>query len=198
MKKFSNITSQIIKDEPKVEISKEQIEINQMRYGIMKLMDNLLTIRSYGSAKAELLNGSLSISGKEMFVEALIDLISSKNDISVLESLKSESKDWLSIDNKIQQIKNKSYNLNENLNHLRKIKSFLNSYQNDERFPKMLETYTLRVKDANEAHMRATVAQNMIGDKKFNYSVDKLSAISERFYQRAKELGYNGTTTINK
>lgn len=194
MKKFSNMTSQTIKDEPKVEISKEQLEMNLMKAGIMKLMDNLLTIRSYGSARAELLNGALAISGKEMFVEALLDLFSSKNDISVLESLKSESKDWLSIDNKIQQIKNKSSNFNENLNHLKKIKSFLNSYQNDERFPQMLQAYTLRVKDANEAYMRAVVANNMIGNKTFNYSFDKLSAVSEKFYQRAKDLGYNDAT----
>jgi hypothetical protein len=197
MKKFSSITGQKVNEEPKVEISKQQQEMDMLKYGILKLMDSCLTIRSYGSARAELLNGSLAISGKEMFVEALLDLMDGKKSeeqVQTLESLKSESNDWKSIDKRIDEIIEKSKRpklLQEHLPQVKKIKSFLETYSEDERFVDLLETYTLRVKDPNEANLRSLVANQMKNDGKYlNYS-SKLSQISEKFLQRAKDLGFN-------
>ena len=197
MKKFSSITGQKVNEEPKVEITKQQEEMDMLKYGILKLMDNCLSIRSYGSARAELLNGSLAISGKEMFVEALLDLIDGKKSgeqVQTLESLKSESNDWRSIDKRIDEIVEKSKRpklLQEHLPQVKKIKSFLETYSEDERFIDLLETYTLRVKDPNEANLRGLVANQMQNDGRYlNYS-NKLSQISEKFLQRAKDLGFN-------
>ena len=197
MKKFSSITGQKVNEEPKVEVTKQQEEMDMLKYGILKLMDNCLSIRSYGSARAELLNGSLAISGKEMFVEALLDLIDGKKSgeqVQTLESLKSESNDWRSIDKRIDEIVEKSKRpklLQEHLPQVKKIKSFLETYSEDERFIDLLETYTLRVKDPNEANLRGLVANQMQNDGRYlNYS-NKLSQISEKFLQRAKDLGFN-------
>ena len=197
MKKFSSITGQKVNEEPKVEVTKQQEEMDMLKYGILKLMDNCLSIRSYGSARAELLNGALAISGKEMFVEALLDLIDGKKSgeqVQTLESLKSESNDWRSIDKRIDEIVEKSKRpklLQEHLPQVKKIKSFLETYSEDERFIDLLETYTLRVKDPNEANLRGLVANQMQNDGRYlNYS-NKLSQISEKFLQRAKDLGFN-------
>jgi hypothetical protein len=197
MKKFSSITGQKVNEEPKVEVTKQQEEMDMLKYGILKLMDNCLSIRSYGSARAELLNGSLAISGKEMFVEALLDLMDGKKSdeqIQTLESLKSESNDWKSIDKRIDEIIDYSKRpklLQEHLPQVKKIKSFLETYSEDERFIDLLETYTLRVKDPSEANLRSLVASKMKNDGRYlNYS-SKLSQISEKFLQRAKDLGFN-------
>ena len=79
MKKFSTITGQKVTEEPKPKVSKEQQELLEFKSNVLYLMDNFLTVRSNGSARQELIQNSISISGKEMFVEALLDLITKKN-----------------------------------------------------------------------------------------------------------------------
>lgn len=199
MKKFSNISGSKVGVEPISKINEEEQELLAIKAGIVKLMDRYLNIRSYGSARAELLNNSVSISGKEMFAEALIDFLSDKElkkQIKTLESLKSNNKDWVSIENKMNELYSELDNKNlliENKNQVSKIITFLETYGNDERFDEILESYTKRINSSKEAYNRSLISIKMINDDNYsNYSDDKLSKISEMFLKRSKELGYNG------
>lgn len=196
MKKFSNISGSKVNEEPVVKINEEEQELLAIKVGIVKLMDRYLNIRSYGSARAELLNNSVSISGKEMFAEALIDFLSNKElkkQIKTLESLKSDNKDWLSIENKMNELYSeldRKNSLVENTNQVNKITTFLETYGSDDNFDEVLDTYIKRINNSKEAYNRSLISSKMIGDENYSkYSNEKLQRISEKFLIRAKELG---------
>jgi hypothetical protein len=139
----------------------------------------------------------LNLKINEEDLEKLLDYLSDSNlndQIKALESLKIESKDWKSIDNKINELyelKNDKSILTENINQVKKIKTFLETYSNDEMFSDILETYVNRINKGKEAYLRSLTASKMTNDGNYqNYSKEKLSQISERFLNRAKELGF--------
>ena len=107
MKKFSNISGYKVSEEPK---AKPEVKINEeelFRGKVMNLMDQLLSIRTYGPIDRYLRAGNIKVAGKEMFLEALMDLLkdkSSKDEKKILESLKSQIKDWEAIDSKIDEV----------------------------------------------------------------------------------------------
>jgi hypothetical protein len=145
MKKFSKITNQSIGKEPKVDV---KIESDILKKEMLELMDKYLRIQSYGSVDNRFLSGSVKINGKEMLAEALLDIISNKSkkdQVSILESLKSKNKDWQSIDNEIKSIKdkNKSYLSN-------KFSKVIERYKDDINTLKMvLEKKLSNVNDTN-------------------------------------------------
>ena len=97
---------------------------------VLNLMDQYLTITTFGPVDRYLRAGNIKISGRELLVEALIDLLNSgkeEEQIKVLESLKSEIRDWQVIDEKIQSIK-KEKTLISNRN---KFNSMLNKYDSE-------------------------------------------------------------------
>lgn len=105
MKKFSNITGQKVSQEPKIENKINEEDLFKMK--LMKLMDQVLTIRTYGPVDKHQRAGLIKISGKEMLIEAILDLLnekSNKEQVKLLESLKSEIGDWKVIDDKIDGI----------------------------------------------------------------------------------------------
>ena len=197
MKKFSSISGQKVNLEPKVQITKEENEVLALKAGIMKLMDNLLSIQTYGSTRRDIVQNNIKITGKEMFAEALIDFLSDKslNDqIKALESLRYTNRDWQSIDNNISVLYseiNEKTTLSKNINQISKIKTFLETYGDDEMFDSLLESYTKRVKSGKEAYLRSVIANKMANDVNYkSYSSEKLSIISDNFLKRAKELGF--------
>ena len=128
MKKFSKITGQKVNEEPKVEIKIDETETFKMR--VLNLMDQYLTVTTFGPVDRYLRAGNIKISGRELLAEALIDLLNSgkeEEQIKVLESLKSEIRDWQVIDEKIQSIK-KEKTLISNRN---KFNSMLNKYDSE-------------------------------------------------------------------
>ncbi len=195
MKKFSNITNQKVNEEPKIQTSKEEQEVLELKSHIKFLLDNLLSIRSNGSARQELLNNSISICGKELLIEALVDLLSQKTiseSIKTLESLKVESKDWLMIDNKMNDL-HKSFEdkdtLISNQSQVRKIVTLLETYGQDSSFEVILENHVNRIKSSKEAYLRSLIASKMINDTNYSkYSKNHLSKISERFLIRSKNI----------
>lgn len=198
MNKFSNISGEKVNEPAKTTIIKEDKELMAIKAGMMKLIDNLLTIQANGSARRNILIDNVKIIGKEMLVEALIDLLSDKslNDqVKALESLKNTNRDWQSIDEKVNDINNKIDDklfLNRNINYIKKIKSFLEMYENDEKFEYMLEIYTNRIKDGKEAYNRSLISNKMANDNNYNmHSKDKLMKISEKFLLASKKLGFN-------
>ena len=105
MKKFSNITGEKILQEPKVEIKINEEDVFKSK--VMRLMDDFLKVQMYGPITRYHVAGTMKVSGKELFLEALMDLLNDKSnkDITkVLESLKSEIKDWKAIDEKIEEV----------------------------------------------------------------------------------------------
>lgn len=131
MKKFTNISGAKVGQEPKeVDLNKEEVELNEFKHSILKLMDDFLSIRSYGVARPEIMIPT-RIVGKEMFVEALTDLLakkSNKETIKTLESLKSINSDWKSIDDKIESIESSNSNIKEE----KKIYDIIEKYGKDE------------------------------------------------------------------
>ena len=106
MKKFSNITGQKVTEEPKKEV-KQLNEEELFKIKLLSLMDSFLTVRMYGPVDNHQRAGLIKISGQELVVEAILDLLtekSSKEQTKLLESLKNEVGDWEVIDSKIDFI----------------------------------------------------------------------------------------------
>jgi hypothetical protein len=202
MNKFSKISGQKINDMPKLIKSAEEMEVEQLKYGIMKLMDNCLTIRSYGNARKNILENTVKIAGKEMFIEALIDFMSDKSykeQIELLESMKSDTKDWKSIDYKISQINekiNNVRNLTVNKNQVKKIKTFLETYSEDDRFESLLENYVSKLEDGKMAYSTCLLVKEMMKNNKFSiYPKKQLEQIAKQYLIRATQLGFNPNGT---
>jgi hypothetical protein len=202
MDKFSKISNQKVNDLPKLIKSPEEMEIEQLKFGIMKLMDNCLTIRSYGSARRNILEDTVKIAGKEMFIEALIDFMSDKqykDQIELLESMKSDTKDWQSIDNKIGEINEKIQNVRNltiNKNQVKKIKMFLDTYSEDEMFETLLENYVSKLDDGKVAYLTSNIVKEMIKNTKYSiYPKRQLESIAKQYLIRATQLGFNPNGT---
>ena len=197
MIKFSNISGTTVGTEPKpVELSKEQLYLDGLKATILGLLEQTLTIRNYGTGYKHDTMMSTEIDGKEMFVEALLDFLSDKENkkaITYLESLKETNRDWSSIDEKIGQIINENNQikfLSENSSYLEKLKAFLDKYAMSEDFDDILEKQILKITDYKGALTRAEVATAMLENEKYNtkYPKNRIRSIANKFMYRAKVL----------
>jgi len=197
MNKFSTLSGSPVKSETKsVEISKEQLEIDGLRATIMGLLEQTLSIRNYGTGYKHDAMMTTLIDGKEMFVEALLDFLTQKENnkaISYLESLKETNKDWKSIDEKIIEVINENSNikfLSENNSYLDKVKEFLDKYALSEDFDDILEQQILKVIDFEGASKRAEVASHMLESEKYTskYPKGRIRSIANKYSYRAKQL----------
>lgn len=131
MEKFSKITKQKVSTEPKQEIKLD--ESDSLKYSVLNLMDDLLKVEFYGPINRYQVAGTMKVAGKELFVEALLDLLNKKKgkeNIKLLEGLKSKISDWKTIDEKIEEISNE---IEENLLiQKNKILSIYNRYKGDD------------------------------------------------------------------
>jgi len=193
MIKFSNITDQKVNSEPKIEITKEQLEVEGFKHAILDLLEKTLIVRNEGSYKHAMIVSK--IDGKEMFVEALMDFLSEKENkkaITYLESLKESNGDWKSIDDKINQIQKQSENikfLNDNQEHIEQIKSFLDKYSASEDFNEILEQQITRITDYQTAITRVKVATLMLENEKYaKYPKGRIRSIINKFSFRSKQL----------
>jgi hypothetical protein len=128
MRKFSKLTNQKINEEPKLDRKIDESEV--FKYEMIDLMNRFLKVQSYGSVDNRFLSGSVKIEGKEILAEALLGLfkdVSNKDQKRVLESLKSDIKDWELIDNKIKNISKPSINIINKL----KFSKMLERYEDD-------------------------------------------------------------------
>lgn len=197
MKKFSTISGEKVNEEPSIKIDKKEQELLELKANIRFLLDSLLTIRSNGSARQELIENSITISGKEYFVEALIELFGQKSiteSIVILEDLKLDNRDWLTIDNKInvlnQDLSDKKF-ISENINQFKKVKNFIDKYGEDERFEAILDLHISKVNNKKEAYLRSLVAEKMSNmDNYGKYNNTQLKMISEKYLNRAKNTSF--------
>jgi hypothetical protein len=203
MEKFSSISKQDLKKQPELVTNKQKIKLEALKAGINSLIDNFLTIRYNGSARRNILESTVKISGKELFIEALIDFMDDKSleeQMLTLESLKIGTGDWKVIDNKINEIlktidENKEFNNNKK--QISKIKTLLDTYSDDERFESIVENMVSKSKNSEEANLMAITSKKMKFNFKFiDYSKKQLSFISEKYEKKANELSFreNGYT----
>lgn len=187
MKKFSKITGEKVNEEKPVEIKKTDIDL--MKAGVMKLMDSYLNVQMYGPVTRHERAGTVKVIGKEMFLEALMDFLeefTSKDKVKVLESLKSESKDWELLDSKIDEIKSSTDEIKESklVSHKEKVKSIINRYNNKESLSDFLNISLPKI-SGQTAYMRSLAA------KRLNENNNPLLKIVEESYsKKAKELGF--------
>ena len=192
MKKFSKITNQKVNEKPQAEIVIS--EQDMFKASVLNLMEKLLTIQTYGQVDRYLRAGSIKISGKELFVEALVDLMndqSLKEKAKLLEGLKSKIKDWEALDKGIDEINSKLNESNKGkmLNHRNKLTSLLRIYKDDrETLLQQIEDQASKIKDGDKAFWRAVTAEQMASEGKFPKAV--LKQIADKFYFRAKQLGH--------
>jgi len=130
MKKFSNMTGQKVNEEPKVEV-KQLNEEEIFKGKLLSLMDQFLSIRTYGPVDRHQRAGLIKVAGKELLIEAILDLLTEKSikeQTKILEGLKSEVGNWEAIDSKIESLK-KERTLISNRN---KFNSLLEKYTDNQ------------------------------------------------------------------
>ncbi len=170
MKKFSNITGQKVSEEPKVEV-KQLNEEDLFKSKLMNLMDNILSVRTHGPVDRYQRAGLIKIAGKEMLVEAILDLLSDKSikeQTKILEGLKSEIRDWGVIDAKIESLNKEKTSLSNR----NKFKSILENYSDDETLVQVVEndvvkitkekTLTDYIKLTNESNLESITKSKLV------------------------------------
>jgi hypothetical protein len=193
MKKFSNISNVKVSEEPKVEI-KQLNEEEMFKAKVMNLMEQLLSVRTYGPVDRYLRAGNIKVAGKEMFLEALMDLLkdkSSKEEKKILESLKGSVSDWESIDSKIDEVNQKIAENQEKdkmIPHRNKLQSLYNNYgQDEEMFMNMVQESCNKITNAESAYLRGLTAEYMANEGK--YPKEVFTKVSELFKEKSKQLG---------
>ena len=193
MKKFSNISGSKVSEEPKVEV-KQLNEEDMFKAKVLNLMDQLLSVRTYGPIDRYLRAGNIKIAGKEMFLEALMDALkgkSLKEETKILESLKASLKDWEVLDVKIDEANQKIEEVeskNKMLSHRNKLQSLFNSYgQDEELLMNMVQESCNKITKPELAHLRSVTAEYMANEGKFPKEI--FSKISEKFKERSQQLG---------
>jgi len=192
MKKFSNISNVKVSEEPKVEV-KQLNEEEMFKVKVMNLMEQLLSIRTYGPVDRYLRAGNIKVVGKEMFLEALMDLLkdkSSKEEKKILESLKSEVSNWEVIDSKIDEVNQKIAEGKEKdkmIPHRNKLQSLYNNYgQDEEMFMNMIQESCNKITDSEKAYLRGLTAEYMANEGK--YPKEVFTKVSELFKEKSKQL----------
>jgi hypothetical protein len=193
MKKFSNISNVKVSEEPKVEV-KQLNEEEMFKVKIMNLMEQLLSVRTYGPVDRYLRAGNIKVVGKEMFLEALMDLLkdkSSKDEKQILEALKGSVSDWEAIDSKISEVEQKIAENQEKdkmIPHRNKLQSLYNNYgQDEEMFMNMVQESCNKITDGDKAYLRGLTAEYMANEGK--YPKEVFTKVSELFKEKSKQLG---------
>jgi hypothetical protein len=131
MKKFSNISNYAVGEKP-AEVEYKIDEADLFRLKVINLLEQFLSIETYGPVDRYLRAGSLTIKGKEMAADAILSLLDEKTvkeQAKLLESLKSDVRDWEVIDNKIEDLNEKL--LGDKFKTVHKVKSLLEKYDEE-------------------------------------------------------------------
>lgn len=185
MKKFSKITGEKISKEP--EVSNDITDYDVLKYKIHNLMDSYLGVQMYGPITRYSVAGTVKVIGKEIFIEALMNILeefSSKEKVKLLESLKYQISDWNVIDGNINTI-NENINLISNsklITSKNKIKFFIEKYKNNDELFDKIKSSSLKIKDSETLKLRSIAAKKMISEN--SYPSNILEKISEIYNNR--------------
>ena len=185
MKKFSNITGQKVAEEPKIEIKITEADIFKSK--VMTLMDDFLKVQMYGPITRYHVAGTMKVTGKELFLEALMDLLDTKSNvdnIKLLESLKSKISDWQVIDETIDTIASQPTGLYK---HRSVIKSLYNKYKSDTNLLiEQTEKSANKIKSSDNVFLRYKACESLLNDSEFNK--DLIQKMSEKYLNRLNQL----------
>lgn len=180
MKKFTNISNTTVGQPVEIKIDEKQLKIDEFKHQVMKLMDDFLVVRSFGVARPEILIPT-KIVGKELFIEALQDLLSSQENkkmIQVLESLKNKTHDWQAIDEKIIELSTKPRDLKREI----KIKEKIEKWSDDSLiFEICVKTYKNKLSE-KEIEKIDQCLDRMIVIESDTSMKDKLKMFKDYFY----------------
>ena len=193
MQKFSKISGFSIPEKKPQAPNPAELDKMAVKAIIIKLMDNYLTIRSYGAPRQELFDANVKISGKEMFAEALLDLFdeaSQKKKVEVLESLKSITRDWEMIDNKIDELISE-----EEVNPIQEksIRNFLNTHTDSFDFENIAEKFCNRINSLEKLEEKLKAVKK-IGK---NYTNTKIQILKEKIALRIQKLSFESNGNNN-
>jgi hypothetical protein len=185
MKKFSNITGQKVAEEPKVDIKITEADVFKSK--VMSLMDDFLRVQMYGPITRYHVAGTMKVAGKELFIEALMDLLDAKSNgdkIKLLESLKSKMTDWKVIDETIEILNSNDSGLFKQKSH---IKSLYNKYKSDTSFLiEQTESSAKKIKSTENALLKHRACESLLEDP--NYNSDVIKQMSEKYLDRYNQL----------
>ena len=131
MRKFSKITNQSVGEKP-AEVEHKIDEADLFRLKVINLLEQFLSIEMYGPIDKYQRSGLIKIRGKEMVADAILSLLDEKTikeQAKLLESLKSDVKDWEAIDNKIEDLNEKL--IGDKFKTIHKVKSLLEKYDEE-------------------------------------------------------------------
>lgn len=195
MKKFSKVSNVSVNEEPK-KLEKKYTEEDVFKVKVLKLMEDILSIRTYGPVDKYQRAGLIKIAGKETFLEALMSLMndkSLKDQAKLLESLKGKISDWEAIDEGIDTIVSKIDESNRKgklQSQKEKIVSLYKIYKDDEELlMNQVEDAANKIRDGRKAFYRGLAAEDMSTEGKFPKKI--MSKIADKFFFRAKQLGYH-------
>lgn len=192
MKKFSSISNYNVPPDPKVQVNKEENKLEVLKSKLLSLMNNLLKIQGSGSARTELVNSAVTISGKENLAGAIIDLITNEHNsekVKLLESLKLEMNDWFFLDSKIDQINQQTVNEKnaKNNNIERRLVTFLELYGDETDFELHTEMLVNRFDKISDIKDRILVAESLLIREKLNRKqIQQIKLLIEKLKQRLK------------
>jgi len=185
MKKFSNITGQKVPQEPKIEVKITEADIFKSK--VMALMDDFLRVQMYGPITRYHVAGTMKVAGKELFLEALLDLLDDKSNgdkIKMLESLKMKVINWEYLDEKIDEIKSQPKGLYK---HKSTIKSLYNKYKSDkDLLIEQTKKSALKLKSSDAINSRYKACESLKDDSNFNAELIRL--MSDVYLSRLNEL----------
>ena len=135
MKKFSNISNYTVGEKP-AEVEQKIDEADLFRLKVINLLEQFLSIETYGPVDKYQRAGLIKIKGKEMAADAILSLLDEKTikeQAKLLESLKGDIKDWEIIDNRIDELNSNSTSKNiQNYKTNHKLVKILEKYGDDE------------------------------------------------------------------
>jgi len=204
MDKFSKVVGQKIGIEPKMRKSKEASRIEIFKAHVNSLLDDFITIRYYGSARRDILLDTSKITGKEQFIDALLDFLINFNldeKIKLLESLKSESRDWKVIDKKISDLEDSISELNmlnKNDRIVNKFKVLLDTYGKDDRFEIILEKMVSGVNNYEDAKIFSEISSKIKENYKFYQYPDRLlDMIESKYLNKFRDIDFRENGNFN-
>lgn len=194
MKKFTNITNTSVGKEPKeTSVDKKEVKLNEerdiKRMVIRKLMDDFLSVGIYGNINP-VINGSLKVEGKDILVEAILSSLEELEEdktVSLLESVKSYSGDWESIDKAIDSIREARTTAKQIESNQDRLIEILKRDEPEVWAQKLAD----KMKNGKKAYWMANTAQSLKSKGKWTNSL--LDKISDIFMFASQRCGYNPT-----
>jgi hypothetical protein len=163
MKKFSTITGVKVGQLPESKQDNDvQDNSDNLRFIIDSMINSYLKIEFNGPYTTEHFQQTSKIEGRETFIDALIGLLKEKEvqqQIKVLESLKSDVRDWKAIDEKIDGLNLllEKQTAGDTAKHKKRIEDLLKKEDPIE----MAKIQASRMTDGEKAHYRYLMAKSM-------------------------------------